>query len=395
MSEAFGHPMRSAWALDPKVLYLNHGTVGAPPRRALEAQQKIRDEIERQPSDFMLRRLSSIRVGGDSDEKPLMRQAADKVAPFLGAVGDDLAFVDNITTGANAVLRSFQFRPGDEILITDEVYGAIGKTAQFVMRRSGGTVRTAELPREARDPQAFVDAFDRALTPKTRIAIVEHVAAHSAVVMPLEAITAHLKSKGVLVLCDGAHAPGAIPVDIPSYGVDWYAANLHKWAWTPRSLGILWAPKERQQDLHPTTISWGLDQGFAAEFDWVGTKDPSAALAAPAAIAYMEELGVEKVRAWNHGLAWEAGKFLSEKFGTKLAADEAFVGTMVSVALPQAFGSTMDEASRLRDRLLFEHGIELQVAAAYGVIHIRVSAQIYNERADIDRLAEVLAALAD
>ena len=153
MSPAFGHPMRAAWALDPNVLYLNHGTVGAPPRRSLEAQQKIRDEIERQPSDFMLRRLSSIRVGGPNDEKPRMRQAADKVAPFLGAQGDDLVFTDNITSAANAVLRSFAFAPGDEILITNEVYGAIGNTAEYVLRQVGGAVRTAELPREARDPQ--------------------------------------------------------------------------------------------------------------------------------------------------------------------------------------------------------------------------------------------------
>ena len=392
---SFGHPMRPAWALDPDVLYLNHGTVGAPPRRALEAQQSIRDEIERQPSEFLLRRLSSIRVGGENDAKPRMRVAAEAVAQFLGARGDDLVFVDNITTAANAVLRSYPFAPGDEILVTNEVYGAVGKTAEFVMRRSGGAVRTTELPREARDPQAFVDAITGALTARTRIAIVEHVAAHSAVILPLPEIARACRARGVAVLADGAHAPGAIALDIPALGVDWYAANLHKWAWSPRSLGILWAPPERQVDLHPTTISWGLDQGFAAEFDWVGTKDPSAALAAPAALAYMEELGVEKVRAWNHALAWEAGNLLADRFGTRLPADEPFVGAMITVPLPAAFGATMEDASRLRDRLLFDHRIELQVQADHGRVAIRVSAQIYNERADVERLADVLTTLAD
>jgi len=392
---SFGHPMRPAWALDPDVLYLNHGTVGAPPRRALEAQQRIRDEIERQPSDFMLRRLSSTRVGIGSGEKPRMRVAAEEVAKFFGARGDDLVFVDNITSAANAVLRSYPFAPGDEILVTDEVYGAVAKTAEYVLRRTGGTVRTIGLPREARDPQAFVDAIAGALTPRTRIAIVEHIAAESAVVLPLKAIARACRDRGVAVLADGAHAPGAIALDIPALGVDWYAANLHKWAWSPRSLGILWAPPERQVDLHPTTISWGLDQGFSAEFDWVGTKDPSAALAAPAALAYMEELGVEKVRSWNHALAWEAGNFLAERFGTLLPADEPFVGSMVSVPLPAAFGTTMDDASRLRDRLLFDHRIELQVGASHGAVAIRVSAQIYNERADVERLAAVLSTLAD
>ena len=63
------------------------------------------------------------------------------------------------------------------------------------------------------------------------------------------------RAHGVLVLADGAHAPGSIPLDIPSLGVDYYTANLHKWAWAPRSSGLLWAPPEHQQRLHPPVIS--------------------------------------------------------------------------------------------------------------------------------------------
>ena len=54
---SFGHRMLEQWALDPEITYLNHGTVGAVPRRVLAAQQAIRDEIERQPSRFLLREL--------------------------------------------------------------------------------------------------------------------------------------------------------------------------------------------------------------------------------------------------------------------------------------------------------------------------------------------------
>ena len=111
--------MRQYWALDPGVTYLNHGTVGAPPRCPLEAQQKFRDEIERQPSRFLLRELTGTRFGLDNDRQPLLRAAADRVAEFLGAGGKDLVFVDNATSGANAVLRSFDFREGDEILLLD------------------------------------------------------------------------------------------------------------------------------------------------------------------------------------------------------------------------------------------------------------------------------------
>src|SRR5258708_18078689 len=98
---SFGRSWLSQWALDPSILYLNHGTVGAPPRRVLEAQQRIRDEIERQPSKFLLRELSAIAVGGGPLAVPRMRAAAAAIAPFVGAEADDLVFVDNATSGAN------------------------------------------------------------------------------------------------------------------------------------------------------------------------------------------------------------------------------------------------------------------------------------------------------
>src|SRR5215470_8179258 len=97
----FGHPMRDQWMLDPAITYLNHGTVGAPPRRALDAQQAIRDEIERQPSRALLRDVSGL-VGEPRVEPTRLRRAAAAMAAFVGAEGDDFVFVENATTGVNA-----------------------------------------------------------------------------------------------------------------------------------------------------------------------------------------------------------------------------------------------------------------------------------------------------
>jgi isopenicillin-N epimerase len=190
---------------------------------------------------------------------------------------------------------------------------------------------------------------------------------------------------------DGAHAPGAIPLDIPALGVDWYTGNLHKWAWTPRSCGILWAAPERQAGLHPPVVSWGLDQGYTTEFDWPGTRDPSAALAAPVALAYMRELGVGAVQGYNHALAWRAGRLLSDRLRVPLVQDESQIGTMITVPLPVRAGSGAAAAQRLRDALLFEDRIEVQLHAFGERLWTRVSAQIYNDEADVERLADALA----
>ncbi len=389
-SNPFGHAMLAHWALDPTVTYLNHGTVGATPRRVLAAQQAIRDEIERQPSRFMLRELTAIGMGARHRAPLRLRAAAEVVAAFVGARGDDLVFVENATTGMNAVLRSLALRPGDEILITDHTYGAVANAARFAARERGAEVRVVEIPYPLHDPGEVASAIAAAVGPRTRIAVVDHITSESALLMPLAEIAARCRARGVPVLADGAHAPGAIALDVPSLGVDGYVANLHKWAWAPRSSGFLWAPPGRQAGLHSPVISWGLDQGFLAEFDWVGTRDPSAHLAAPAAIAFLHELELEAVCAHNHGLAWSAARLLAGHWGTTLGMPESMVGTMATVPLPERLGGSQEEAARLRDALFFEDRIEVQLHAWRGRLWVRVSAQVYNELSDYERLAEAV-----
>jgi isopenicillin-N epimerase len=387
--------MLAHWPLDPGVLYLNHGTVGVAPRRARAAQQAIRDEMERRPSQFLLREVSSL-VGiprTERTEPTRMRRAADAVARFIGARGDDLVFVDNATTGVNAILQSLPLQPGDEILVTDHNYGAVARTAAFVARDRRGSVRTVEVPYPAFSRSRLIDALAAAIGPRTRVAVVDHIVSESALIFPVAEIAGICRARGVALVVDGAHAPGVLPLDVPAIGADWYVANLHKWAHAPRSCGFLWAHPSRQAGLHPTVISWGFDLGFTAEFDWVGTRDPSAWLAAPAGLAFLEELGFDAVRRYNHDLVVRAARLLADRWGTRFEIDDADIGFMATVPLPERLGSTADAAARLRDRLLFDHRIEVQVHAGHGRLWTRISAQVYNELSDYERLGDAIAKL--
>jgi isopenicillin-N epimerase len=204
-------------------------------------------------------------------------------------------------------------------------------------------------------------------------------------------IAARLNRRGVAVLVDGAHVPGALALDVPSLGVDWYVANLHKWAFAPRSSGFLWASPARQQGLHPAVISWGLDRGFTTEFDLPGTRDPSPFLAAPAALSFIDELGgLSTIHAYTHDLAWHGAHLVAERLGTTFDTPKSMVGPMASVMLPSSLGSTHDAAAELRDGLLFEDNIEVQVQATRERLHVRVSAQVYNDLTDFERLAEAI-----
>jgi isopenicillin-N epimerase len=390
----FGEAVRREWPIEPGAIYLNHGTVGVAPRRVLAAQQAIREEIERHPSRFLLRELTSIGVGHPSGRIPRMRQAAAAVAEFLGARAEDLAFVDNATTGANAVLRSFPLEAGDEILVTDLGYGGVTNAATFAARQRGASIRVVTTPYPVTSAAAMTEAIVSALGPRTRLAVIDHITSQSALILPLADIAAACRARGVAVLGDGAHAPGAIALDIPSLGVDWYVANLHKWMWVPRASGILWAAPERQKGLHPAVVSWGLDQGMSAEFDLPGTRDPSPHLSAPAALALMKEYGVEDVRKYNHSLAWSGAHHLAKHWGTSFVVPESMVGTMATLEMPERLGRSADEALTVRDRLLFDHNIEVQVHSFRGRLHVRICGQIYNTMQDIEALAEAVVEIA-
>ncbi len=142
--------------------------------------------------------------------------------------------------------------------------------------------------------------------------------------------------------------------------------------------------------LRSPVVSWGRDKGFRDEFEHTATSDPTGYLSAPEGIALLREWGFEACVKYMHDLAWEAAGMLAECWRTTFEIPREMVGTMVTVPLPQSAGATAADAAGLRLALLAEDNIEVQLHAWRGRLWVRVSAQIYNERADITRLADAV-----
>lgn len=373
-----GSAVRSEWDLDPAFLTVNHGSFGAAPRCVLAAQRDWQDRLERQPSRFM----NTVYPGA-------IRGAAETLGRFVNAPADGLAFVDNATTGCNAVLSSFPLRPGDEILVLSHVYNAVWNAARHVATRAGATVIRAALPFPNPTEDALVAAVAAATTPRTRLAVIDHITSGSAVVCPIQRIVATCHEAGVKVLVDGAHAPGQVDLDLTAIGADWYTGNCHKWLCAPKGCAFLHAAPAARDGLHPGTISHGYGSGFTAEFDWTGTTDPSRFLAVEAAIAFHERLGGAALRARNKALAAEAGTILARQLNTETGTSGACAGSMMTVRLPVG-DATQDRALAIR-RALMDANTDAPVHALDGALWLRVSAFAYNEAEDYVRLGELVA----
>jgi isopenicillin-N epimerase len=375
---AYGAALRGEWAFDPAVTYLNHGGYGATPNAVLAAQAEWRDHIERNPTGFLSRELPA-----------LLRQAAGEVAAAVGAAGADLVFVENATAGINAVLRSVDLAPGDEILITGLTYPAIRNAARFIAERSGARLVEAPISLPVAGEVALIEAVAKHLSSRTRLAIIDHIASASALTLPVATLTRLAHEAGARVLIDGAHAPGQIALDVPSLGADWYVANLHKWYFAPRACGFLWAAPASQQGLHPLAISHGLGAGFDAEFDWTGTRDFTACLAAPVGIEFHQRLGGAALMARNTALCRAAAAFLAQSWGTELGAPADLYRAMATVRLPLTGEASPARALRVVRWLATRHRIEANASADNGALWLRIAAQAYNEMADYHRLAAI------
>lgn len=384
--------LKRRWDLDPEVVFLNHGSFGACPRAVLQLQSELRARMEREPVRFFVRELP-----------PLLDAARAEVAAFVGADPDDLVFVRNATEGVNAVLRSLELAAGDEIVITDHGYNACNNAARHVASRTGARVVVAPLPFPIAGPDVVVEEILAAVTPRTRLVLVDHVTSPTGIVLPVAAIVAALQGRGIDVLVDGAHAPGMLPLDVAAIGAAYYTGNFHKWVCAPKGAAMLHVRRDRQAGLHPAVISHGYNAPAArsrlqVEFDWTGTADPTPWLCVPAAlreVAGMVPGGWPEVRARNHALVCEGRTIVAAAIGAEPPAPEDMLGSLASIIIPpgaDAPPTTPLYCDPLQDALLLRHGIEVPIPPwpAPPRRLLRISAQLYNEREDYLALARAL-----
>ncbi|HEU5477577.1 MAG TPA: aminotransferase class V-fold PLP-dependent enzyme [Gaiellaceae bacterium] len=366
--------LRREFLLDPEVAFLNHGSFGSCPRPVFERYQAWQRELEREPVDFIARRLTD-----------LLHEARASVAAYVGCPPQDLAFVTNATTGVNLAARSLDLQPGDEVLATDLEYGACDLAWEWIARRTGARYVRASIPLPIREPGAVVEALFAAMSGRTRAVFVSHVTSTTGLVLPVEDIVGRARALGLVTIVDGAHAPAHVPLDLTALGADFYSGNAHKWLCAPKGAGFLHARPERQDRLDGAIVSWGYGEGntFSERIEKQGTRDPAAWLAVPDAIRFQAERDWSEVRERCRRLAREAHEELCGLLGTEPLAPDSMIAQMAAVRLPRP-------APDLSDELFARHRVEIPVGGAEDDL-LRLSVAAYTTREEVDRLLAALA----
>ncbi len=381
------------WSLDPDVLHLNHGSFGACPNRILEQQTQLRKQMEYNTLRFF-----------EQDLPDLLETAREALGLFLGAPASDLVFVDNATMGVTTVLSNLNLIAGDRVLITDHGYNACSNAARFFAEKTGAVVDLINLPFPGSDSNEVIERILKGCTSRTRILLIDHITSPTALIMPLEDIVPAVQQRGIQVLVDGAHAPGMLPLRLAELGADYYTGNCHKWMCAPKGTAFLYVRSEHQSNLHPLTISHGMNRPvgestrFRLEFDWIGTRDLTGFLTLPALIDYMDGISNEGwagIMVRNRALAVEARDLICQELGLELPCPVDMIGSLATICLPGSVETTFTDyhvIDPLKQILRRQYGIEVSLSAwpSPAGRYLRISTQLYNALSQYRQLTEAL-----
>ncbi|KAH8811085.1 pyridoxal phosphate-dependent transferase [Xylogone sp. PMI_703] len=430
----FGKPMLRHFAFAEGYKNLNHGSYGTWPTAVRDKATTLRNECDATPCPFI-----------KWEYPKLLDENRIAVAKFLEVPVETVVYVPNATTAVNTVLRNITWNPDkrDEILQFNIIYGACGKTTEYLRESTHNSVAIREIPltlplEDVEILQAFKDAIEtsRQLDRRPRLAIFDTIVSNPGVRLPFESLTSICCEEGILSLIDGAHAIGQIDLNIKTLDPDFFVSNCHKWLFVPRGCAVFYVP-ERNQSMMRSTLptshgfrpeldhgSSGVDKSsqhwsikksapkgtFVTNFEFVGTVDYTPYLCVSEAIKWREGVcgGEENIRNYCHNLAVQGGQKVAEILGTKILDNETHTLTncsMVNILLPIYLGKKRVEGKNIvietegtreavtrwmLETIVPDYKTFIPIFWFQGAWWCRLSAQVYLDIEDFEWAGRVL-----
>lgn len=372
--------IREAFPVLKEVTYLNVGTYGIMPEPALAEFLAIQSEFER-------RGVASDGTFGRKSE-----EARKHIAALINAKPEEIAFTRNATDGINLVLAGIDWKPGDELITTNQEHEAMMHPSLYLHNTKGIVVKLLEVSPEA---DVMIERLEKARTNKTRLVAMSLVSCETGTRLPGKAISQWAAQQHVLCLFDGAQASGAFPLDMVDLGCDFYASNGHKWLSAPKGTGFFYGKQDKLLELTPAhvgagslqrvditqqiaepfatgqrfefgTRAWPLQAGFGVSLDW------------------FEKIGWKKVYAHIAALSGYLKESILERSYLKLLTPVSFEASSGLTSFVVEKPAVHEISKELREKW----AMPIRVIPHYNAI--RISTAHFNNTDDIDQLMQAL-----
>jgi isopenicillin-N epimerase len=377
--------LRSQFLLNPAITFLNFGSFGATPKPIFDVYQQWQRVLEAEPVQFIA-----------FDGFNYLADTRAALAKFIGCPDkDDLVMVTNPSFAVNLIAKNFPLQAGDEILATDIEYGACDRTWEYYCKKNKATYRRQKINLPISSKEKFIEDFFEGLRPSTKAIFISHITSATSLIFPVKEICAIAKSKGLITIVDGAHAPAHIDLNINELEVDFYTGACHKWMMAAKGCSFLYAHKSVQHLCDPLIVSWGykaLKPSHSTFLDYhqmIGTRDFSAFLTVEASLAFMEKNNWPAVSKKCHEMVLANAQRFFTLLGTQPISplNNEWIGQMISIPI------NTPEPEILQRKLYIDYTIEVPIMRQEKDVYIRYSINGFNSVADLDTLYNALEAI--
>jgi selenocysteine lyase/cysteine desulfurase len=288
--------------------------------------------------------------------------------------------------GMSFIANGIDLEPGDEVITTDQEHtGGIGSW-RLRAARTGIVVRELPLDSVLDDgPEAVIDMFQRAITPKTKVLMVSHITSSFGILLPAAELCALAARHGILSVIDGAQAIGQIPVDLQQLGCDAYVASPHKWLLAPKGTGFLYLRRDVPQRIWGTLAGSHYDDWESGAFRFMqfGTGSVPIVSGLLAAFDFIDAIGLPRIVRWDHMLNGRLRDGLESIPEARITspADRRFAAAITTFRVEGL--SARDLQNALWER-------KIRVRAQNDRNGVRFCTHLYVAPGDIDRALDVI-----
>lgn len=371
--EAFWYEIQQAFSLDRNIVNFNNGGCSPSPRVVQGALRRYLELSNQAPSYYMWRQL-----------EPEVENVRIRLARAFGCQPEEMAITRNASEALEICLFGLDFTPGDEVLTTDQDYPRMITTLQQRERRDAIKLVQVPVPPAPKSQKEVVEAFERGLTPRTKMILVSHVVFMTGQINPVRDIVRLGRSHGIPVIVDGAHAFAQFPIVQRDLECEYYGTSLHKWLLAPIGTGFLYVKREKIAGLWPLMAAGATQAGDIRKFEEIGTHPAANHDAIGEALTFNEMIGFDRKAARFRYLRSRWADDLRELSNVQFHTNLNHSCALTTVEIKGI------EPGPLADWLLGKHGIFVTSIGHPRFKGIRVTPNVYSTLDEIDRFREAM-----
>lgn len=379
MDEDFWFQVQQAFSITRSTINLNNGGVSPSPRIVTEALVRYQWQQEDIPAYTMWQIL-----------EPQSETIRTALADLFGCDREEMAITRNASESLETLLFGLDLKSGDEILTTTQDYPRMLTTLRQRERREGIALKYVKIPVPPKDLDEIVDAFEKGITPRTRIILVSHIIFLTGQIAPVKAVCDLARSKGIEVFVDGAHSFAHLDFKQSDLGCDYFGASLHKWLHAPKGTGILFVKRDKIEKIWPLMAAEKSQANDIRKFEEIGTHSAAPKLAIGEAILFHNGIGgkrkEERLRYLTQYWVSRLQDIPKVRFNTSLQE-----GHFCAIANVQIEGI---EPGDLVSYLFSKHRIYTTPIVHEEFKGIRITPSVYTTLKELDRFCDVMADVA-